>query len=207
MWQTQWQLTPTDFLTKAEVERLRNFIRRRAFICKRWNRLRVLEYMIIETGLQTGLRVKELSELNCGDIMLNGSMSFIKIRNGKGGSSGVVRIGKKLEERLQWYLGWKQAKGDLTGKDDPFFRSSHTQQALKKRAIQNIFVRCCKRAGIERPVHTHMMRHTYASILYAKSGHNLRLVQTQLRHKSSRTTEVYANVLSDAYKALDNLYD
>lgn len=207
MWSVQWELGPDDFLSEGEVRRLRTFIFRRAIQCKRWACTRVLEYMIIETGLQTGLRVKELSGLYCGDLVFNGSMSYIRVRCGKGGREAVVRIGSDLVKRLQWYLDWKLQKGESLESESPLFISSHTGQAVKKRAIQNLFLRCCQRAGINRPVHIHMMRHTYASLLYAKSGHNLRLVQTQLRHKSSRTTEIYASVLNEAYKALDRLYE
>ena len=108
---------------------------------------------------------------------------------------------------LIWFFEWKKSVNENINEECPLFVSSHTGMALKKRAIQNLFKRCCERAGISRSVHVHMLRHTYASILYSKSGHNLRLVQTQLRHKSSRTTEVYASVLNEAYKALDNLYE
>lgn len=207
MWLAQWKLGPKDFLTEAEVKRLRNFLFRRALMCKRWRHIRALEYMVIEIGLQTGLRVKELSDLHCGDIALNGTMSYIKVRNGKGGQSGIVRMGIPLKERLLWYTEWKKANGESLEAESPLFVSIHTGKGVSKRTIQDMFVRSCKRAGIERPVHSHMMRHTYASLLYAKSGHNLRLVQTQLRHKSIRTTEIYASVLDEAYKALDKLYE
>lgn len=207
MWSVQWEIGPDDFLSETEIRRLRTFVFRRAIQCKKWNKTRVLEYMVIETGLQTGLRVKELSDLRCGDVALNGSMSYIRVQHGKGGRQGIVRLGNDIVERLRWYLDWKRQKEESTEPESPLFVSSHTGGVIKKRAIQNMFARCCQRARIQRPVHTHMMRHTYASMLYAKSGHNLRLVQIQLRHKSSRTTEVYANVLSEAYEALDKLYE
>ena len=206
MWSVHWELKPEDFLTFSEVRRLRNSLSRKALQCRNCNRIRIIEYMIIEVGLQTGLRVSELSELQCGDIVLNGTMSFVKVRNGKGGIPGIVRIGKELIECLKWFFEWKKSASESMNGDSPVFVSSHTGKELKKRAIQNLFKRCCIRAGITRSVHVHMLRHTYASILYSKSGHNLRLVQTQLRHKSSRTTEAYASVLNEAYKALDDLY-
>ena len=145
MWSVHWELKPEDFLTFAEVRRLRNSLSREALQCRNCNRIRIIEYMIIEVGLQTGLRVSELSELQCGDIVLNGTMSFVKVRNGKGGIPGIVRIGKELIECLKWFFEWKKSVSESMNGDSPVFVSSHTGKELKKRAIQNLFKRCCQR--------------------------------------------------------------
>ncbi|RKY14855.1 MAG: recombinase XerC, partial [Planctomycetota bacterium] len=45
---------------------------------------------------------------------------------------------------------------------------------------------------------------TYATTLYMRSNHNLRLVQEQLGHRDLRSTQVYTAVDPTAY---DKLYD
>jgi integrase/recombinase XerD len=56
--------------------------------------------------------------------------------------------------------------------------------------------RYARKAGIDRPVWPHQLRHTYATDLLDE-GFNIRAVQTLLRHADVRTTEIYTHV-SDA---------
>ena len=208
MWDgdVNWDLGLQNFLTHKETQKLRRYLRI-SRESNRWKRVRIIEMGVLELGLNTGLRIKELSSLCCGDIYLNGEFSFIHVRNGKGGKSGIVRIGSKISRFLKQCFQWKESIGEGINNDAPLFVSSNTKKHLSCRAVQEMFKRCCKRAGIERNVHAHMMRHTYASNLLEKSGHNLRFVQQQLRHSSIKTTETYCRVLDSAYKALDKLYD
>jgi len=75
------------------------------------------------------------------------------------------------------------------------------------RAIQKAFKRTAVRAGLALHYSIHCLRHTYACELYRVSGYNLRLVQKQLGPSSSRTTEVYADVMdNDIRRALEKLY-
>ena len=80
---------------------------------------------------------------------------------------------------------------------------------MTKRALQKSYKRSLAKAGItqSRGVGIHSLRHTYASFLLKASKFNLRLVQRQMGHASSKTTEVYAHVFDqDMEKALERLY-
>jgi len=202
-----WNLNLEDFLTSQEVRKLRAFLKNESLKLHGWHKVRVQEMAVLELGLNTGLRIMELSSLCCGDIYLNDEFSFIHVRNGKGNKTGLVRIGKNLASFLKQFFQWKQSIGESIDKESPLFVSSNTGKHLSRRAIQEMFKRCCKRSGISRETHAHMMRHTFASYLLEKSGNNLRFVQQQLRHSNVKTTETYAKVLDSAYKAMDRLYE
>jgi integrase/recombinase XerC len=78
---------------------------------------------------------------------------------------------------------------------------------MTTRAIEKAFKRNASRAGLPSHYSIHCLRHTYASHLYKAGDYNLRLVQKQLGHSNSRTTEVYADVLNpDLSKSLERLY-
>ena len=69
-----------------------------------------------------------------------------------------------------------------------------------------MFARVCGAAGVVGH-RFHDTRHTFAAELYRASGHNLRMVQTQLGRASVRTTEVYAHVLDgETERAVNALY-
>ena len=200
----QWVLDERKFLTDEEIERLKRNCRT------------AKEKLIINLGLLAGLRVSEVKDLKCGDISLGTATSSLTVRNGKGGKPRLVRFNGELKESIMEYLNEKKVKGEVTGIDDPLFKSDlnqgHTRLnecqfgQVSRRTIQRVFERVAGRAGISG--HSfHHLRHTYASHLYRAGGYNLRMVQKQLGHSSIKTTQVYADVFDeDLNQAVEKLY-
>lgn len=64
--------------------------------------------------------------------------------------------------------------------------------------------RYAKRAGIEKDIHPHTLRHTFATDLL-RQAKNIRLVQKALGHSSLSTTQIYTHIvdeeLGDALKS------
>ncbi|MFH1022183.1 MAG: site-specific integrase [Planctomycetota bacterium] len=167
----------------------------------------VRDWFVIDLALSTGLRVQEMADLCCSDLVIDNGHSEVVVRSGKGGKRGIVQFGSEFREHVRRYLDWKRSIVEDASPDAPIFRSSNTGGHMTKRALQKVFERCLKRAGIISHHSIHDCRHTFAVFLYKASKFNLRLVQKQLRHSSIRTTQVYANVFRDDLElAMEKLY-
>jgi site-specific recombinase XerD len=203
-----WVLDPGKFLSREEVRELLNTARKRAEkTISQNNKVAVRDYFIVDLALSTGLRVMELASLTCGDVFLNDGVSSLLVKRGKGGKKRLVRFNGSLKRHCVEYIAWKQRVGEPIGPNDPLILSSNTRSHMTTRAIEKVFKRTAVRAGLSSRFSIHCLRHTYACHLYKASGYNLRLVQKQLGHSSSRITEVYADVLNpDLRKSLEKLY-
>ena len=188
------------FLTKDEVKAIRAEVRKKKNKSPK-------EWFLIELGLNTGLRVAEIAGLKCSDIVLRNELSHVAVRDGKGHRPREVIISRDFQEEAKEYLDIKQLNGEKIGPDDILLYSPKSEGAYSTRGLQLAFKRAAKKAKISPEHSIHHLRHTYASMLYKSSGHNLRLVQKQLGHKRITTTQVYADVFEkDATTAVDNLF-
>ena len=202
-----WVLDESKFLTGHEVRRLKATIEKRKTIAlQKKRKTAIKDWIVINLALFTGLRVMEIAALKHEDLMIGHGNSSLLVRNGKNGKPRVVRFGSMFREILLEYIDWKKNTSDPCEAKDPLIISSNTGKAMTTRGLQKVFERNAKKAGIKG--HSiHHLRHTYASHLYKASKYNLRLVQKQLGHSSTKVTEVYADVLRpDLEKAVGNLY-
>ncbi len=192
-----WIITPDKFLKDKEVKQLVKVCSDAAILADmKGNWLAIRDWMIIDLALNTGLRVKEISDLKVEDLHLDYKQSSIEVKNGKGGKRRVVRIGAKLKTHLKKYL-------TKTSLNSAYLFASCRGDKLTRSAIQKIFKKYAKAAGLPPHLSIHSCRHYYGTKLYKSSNNNLRLVQKQLGHSSVVTTQVYADVMDeDVEKAL-----
>ena len=61
-------------------------------------------------------------------------------------------------------------------------------------------------AGIQRKVHRHMLRHSFATHLL-EDGKDIRYVQELLGHRSIKTTERYTHIICDALLTVTSPFD
>jgi integrase/recombinase XerC len=144
---------------------------------------------LLELLYASGMRVSELESLNLEQ--LNMETNGIRVW-GKGSKERMVLIGEPAAHALNNYLA--QGRPVLLGrkKTDAVFLNQFGGR-LPARRIQKILDRCAQKAGIEKRVHPHVLRHTFATHLL-DGGADLRVVQELLGHAQLATTQVYTHV-------------
>ncbi|MGI6436425.1 MAG: site-specific tyrosine recombinase/integron integrase [Syntrophomonadaceae bacterium] len=148
------------------------------------------ERALIEVFYATGGRLSEIQALNKADINYQ-AMSARVI--GKGNKEREVYLSYKALYHLKKYI---MTRLD----DDPalFITERRPYRRVSNRAIQREIKQIAERSGIEKNVHPHTMRHTFAT-LTLNNGADLSSVQALLGHSDPATTQVYAQV-SEAKK-------
>lgn len=85
------------------------------------------------------------------------------------------------------------------GQGTPLF-STGGGTPLSPRSIQRLLRALGERAGLERRVHPHILRHTFATQAL-QGGMPLPVLQQLLGHEDPKTTMIYAEILPEAARA------
>ena len=204
----QWTLDESKFLSLKEVKKLRKKAEKlKEKALQNNKKTPVMDWILIEIGLFAGLRVEEIANLKCKDLLIQENQSSIIVTKGKGGRKRIVKISSELKQSLKEFLIWKKSISESIEDEAPLLLSSRTNTHLTTRALQKSFKRTIKKAGLKSHYSIHCLRHTFGSHLYKASKYNLRLVQEQLGHTRIETTKVYASVMNpDVEKAVERLY-
>lgn len=144
---------------------------------------------ILELAYASGLRLSELRALRLEQLHLEAG--FVTII-GKGNKERVVPVGRKAIGALNRYL--ENGRPKLVTPRSPaivFLNARGTQFAAT--TMWGRIKRRVHRAGIERNVTPHMLRHSFATHLL-EHGADLRVIQELLGHASINTTEIYTHV-------------
>ncbi|MFC1933142.1 tyrosine recombinase XerC [Chloroflexota bacterium] len=144
---------------------------------------------LLELLYASGLRVSELANLNLGQIDLD--TREIRVR-GKGSKERMVLMGEPAASALINYL--EDGRTQLLGnKKTNALLLNRYGGRLTKRSVQMELQEIADRAGIEKRIHPHMLRHTFATHLL-DGGADLRVVQELLGHASLSSTQIYTHV-------------
>lgn len=146
--------------------------------------------LLVEVISNTGLRVAETVNIDLCDINLAEKKLTIV---GKGGEHHHVFLNTRLCERLTAFLNKSQM---LSG---PLFLSNRGTR-LSIRHAQCLVYRWLAKAGINKQISVHGLRHAFAMHLLQRTG-NLRIVQQALRHRNIATTLVYTHQPDEALRA------
>ncbi len=145
---------------------------------------------ILELLYATGLRVSELVSLNVQDIDFQ--ESYIRCW-GKGSKERIVYAHARALDGLQEYV--EGPRMSLLGqkKDEIALFVNHRGERLTRQWVWNILKTYSRKAGINRKITPHTLRHSFATHLLQK-GASLRHVQELLGHSSISTTQVYTHL-------------
>jgi len=150
--------------------------------------------MIIDLALSTGLRVSEISNLKECDLFVSNNEFELIVTRGKGGKRRTVYFDPDLKSHLKKYIIWKHETGKY---GDPLIFSKQAPNMCIE-SFERVFNKLRDKAGLPSHFSFHSMRHSYATILYAKTR-DLRLVQKQLGHSSPVITALYADIVEAQY--------
>ncbi len=144
---------------------------------------------LLELLYASGLRVSELVSLDLEQMNL--STNEIRVW-GKGSKERMVLMGEPAAQMLSLYL--KQGRPELLGekKSHAVFINRYGVRLLS-RTIQKILEKYTSGANIDKRVHPHVLRHTFATHLL-DGGADLRVVQELLGHAQLTSTQIYTHV-------------
>ena len=174
-----------DILTPAEVNRL----------CQHARSIRHLA--VLQLLIDTGLRAREAGRLRLGDF--DKSNRSITVRTGKGGKHRTVLYGAQLRNTLNEYFRQRRPK-------DYLFPGAKGNPFMSVRGVQWIVRESVKRARIQKDIHPHSLRHTFA-VHYLNNGGNLVRLKQLLGHAHLSTTLLYLRYATIPLRDIDTPLD
>ena len=169
---------PAEVLTRAEVDALMRVCSKRAPTGIRNRALIALLY-------RGQLRISEALALKPKD--LDRRSGTVRVLHGKGDRSRTIGLDDGAWAILELWLQCRQKHG-LSGRHSIF--STLKGQPLQSRYCRTLFARLARKAGIDKRVHPHGLRHTGAAELRAE-GIDIGIISRQLGHSSIATTSRY----------------
>ena len=174
------EATVPVFLTEQEVERM---------IANAYN---LRNAFIISLLYSSGIRLSELIALNRGQIV---NRSFTVI--GKGRKPRLCFIDQRTEKLMESYLNTRLDHADA------LIVSFEHKERMTATNVQLLVRNSAVRAGINKKVTPHTLRHSFATNFLRNNG-NMRYLSAMLGHASLDTTMMYAHVVD---RDLQGQYD
>lgn len=163
------------FLSEQEIEHLREGCHTS------------MENALFEFFYSTGCRIGEVSKLNRADINFTGNSVIV---HGKGDKEREVYFNVRCAIWLNRYLDERD--------DDEACLFVTERKPIRRMSIDSlryVIKRISNRAGINKTIHPHQLRHSYATHMI-DNGAPLEVIQSLLGHEKSETTRIYAHLSS-----------
>jgi integrase/recombinase XerD len=150
---------------------------------------------LLELLYATGARVSEAVDLDVDDVL---DREIVRL-TGKGDKQRIVPLGSYARDALDAYL--VRARPLLSGRGPatPALFLGIRGQRVSRQNAWLVIKRAAERAGIEREVSPHTLRHSFATHLL-EGGADVRVVQELLGHASVATTQLYTLVTADTLR-------
>jgi integrase/recombinase XerD len=149
---------------------------------------------MLELLYATGIRVTELIDLNLSDVNLN---------------AGVVRIESRGRERfIPMYPAAVKAVSEyitlvrpqmISTPDETSLFVNVSGERMSRQGFWKIIKLYQKKAGIEKDITPHMLRHSFAAHLL-ENGADIHAIQEMLGHSDLSSTQVYSHLIKKQLK-------
>ncbi len=150
--------------------------------------------LVLQLLYSSGLRVSELVNLKPSDLDFNENIGWV--REGKGKKDRLFVFSEKLSKKLNKSINKHQSWNYLFSPISP----------LTTRNIQKIVQKTARKAGIDKSVHPHTLRHSFATHLL-DAGVDIRKIQELLGHSNISTTMIYTHISTEELKKIKNPLD
>jgi integrase/recombinase XerD len=178
-----------DVLSVAEVEKILNQP-------DLFDKFGLRDRAILELLYSSGLRVSELINLKLSDLFFDEEVIRVF---GKGSKQRIVPIGSSAKRWIEKYLLESRTLLEKKSKSGNFIFLNSRGGKLSRMTIWNIVQKNVKSAKVEKEVHPHTFRHSFATHLL-EGGADLRAVQEMLGHSDISTTQIYTHIDQDYIK-------
>jgi site-specific recombinase XerD len=145
-----------------------------------------------------GLRRSELCRLKVRDI--DSQRMVLRVEQGKGGRDREVPLSLTLLTALREYYRWMRPETYLFPGTHKGWRAD---APITARVIWDAVRLATRKAGIDKPVTPHTLRHSYATHLL-EAGADLRTIQLLLGHADLSHTTVYLHLSRRHLQAAPN---
>lgn len=146
--------------------------------------------MLARFLMTTGLRISEALPIRMGDIDFERKEIVVK---GKGGKHRVVYFTDELAVDLQEWKIYREGRGFFS--NCTLFCNENLKSFSRIRVCQK-FEKAGMRAGLEKRVTPHVLRHTFATRALRK-GMGIRSLQVLLGHSAISVTERYTHLVPE----------
>jgi integrase/recombinase XerD len=143
--------------------------------------------------------------LRCGELLrlkpehIDSNRNILIIKQAKGRKDRIAPLSDKTIKLLRSYF--KAFKPSVH-----LFEGEKEGTPYNERSLQLVLKQCALKAGINKPVTLHWLRHSYATHLL-ENGTDLRYIQEILGHSSSKTTEIYTHVSTKSIQKIVSPFD
>src|SRR4029077_1410383 len=152
------------------------------------------ERILLMTLYATGARRSELTHLKVSDI--DSQRMVVHIRGGKGRKDCDVMLSPKLLTALRahWRCYHRRSSTWL-------FPSNYRKDLpIDTKTVWHACQKSAQRAGLQKRVHPHTLRHCFATHLY-EAGTDLRAIQVLLGHEHLKDTLIYVHLVFHRFNA------
>lgn len=150
---------------------------------------------ILEVLYCCGVRLAEIAGMDLQDVNFDRRQILVE---GKGSKERWVLFGQPTADALGNYL--EEVRPQLLdGPTEALFLNRYGNR-LSRRSIEKLVKGYAARAGLRDGIHTHTLRHTFASHMLEGDA-DLRVIQELLGHSSPTTTQIYTHITKQEARA------
>ena len=160
------------------------------------SKLGLRDRAMLELLYACGTRVTELINLKVSDLFFNDEVIRVF---GKGSKERIVPVGSSAIHWVNEYLLKSRPFLEKKSKSGNILFLNNRSTKLSRMGIWKIIDKYTKEARIEKEVHPHTFRHSFATHLL-EGGADLRAVQEMLGHADISTTQIYTHIDRDYIK-------